>query len=421
VTVPLSGGGQPIACVHGRTDVIRSHLLPLRAAVVSAALLLTACSGGAADDKPAHPVFDVPAEQQPRQALLTTQAARTATFTQTLTFTSPSGDTVQTTTGRIDFSGGRAAGSSAWAVAEGLPEEARDVLLGVRLGTARAPVRTQVVVEPDTIRLRAGEAGYWLRYEGSFDAFGTGAAVDSLRGTESAFGGTLLEVLSGAQKVKHSSVAEGGRAYEAQLTAFNALRMFPKDLSSELAADIDPNGTATPVSLSMSTDAKGRITRAEADFSGLLDTRKDSALAETTGLRAVLRVGTFGASAPAMPAATEQTLDAAESVMPVGEMKKGGCADLTTGTRTLDMMVSVPCAQAHEARVFAHARFDAAYPGYKQAKRMAREACADAYGSAPASWTEEGVKKDHFRYTWPGEARWGVGADPVVTCFVETR
>lgn len=392
----------------------------MSAAVASAALLLTACGADGTDDKPAHPVFDVPVEQQPRQALLTTQAARTASFTQTLTFTSPSGDTVQTTSGRLDFPGGRAVGSSAWAVAEDLPEEARDVLLGVRLGAGRAPAQTRVAVEPDTIRLRAGEAGYWLRYEGAFDAFGTGAAIGALRGTESAFGGTLLEVLSGAQEVKQASAEKGGRTYRAKLTAFNALRMFPKDLGAELAADIDPHGTATPVSLSMSADAKGRVTRAEADFSGLLDT-EDSALAEVTGLRAVLKVSGFGASAPVMPADSEPTLDAKTAVMPVGEMKKGGCADLTTGTRTLDMMVSVPCAQRHEARVFAHARFDAAYPGHKEARRMARDACEDAYGAVPAAWTAEAVEKDHFGYTWPGKDRWGAGGDPVATCFVETR
>ncbi|CAM5658185.1 hypothetical protein AB0H45_32740 [Streptomyces atroolivaceus] len=400
--------------------MIRSHLLPLCAVAASASLLLTACAGGGADDKPAHPVFDVPVEQQPRQALLTTQAARTASFTQTLTFTSTSGDTVQTTSGRLDFPGGRAAGSIDWAPAEDLPEEAKDTLMGVRLGAGRAPAHTEVAVEPDTIRLRAGEAGYWLRYEGSSDAFGTGAAVDALRGSESAFGGTLLEVLSGAQKVKHSPAEKGGRTYRAQLTVFNALRLFPKDLGSELTADIDPNGTATPVSLGMSVDARGRITGAEADLSGLLD-KKDSTLDEMTGLRAVLKVGGFGASAPVMPTASERTLEAKESVVAVGEVKKGGCADLTTGTRTLDMMVSVPCAQPHDVRVFAHARFDAAYPGYKEAKRMAVEACRDGYRSAPAGWTGEGVEKGQFRYTWPDETRWGVGADPVVTCYVETQ
>ncbi|MFE8008258.1 hypothetical protein [Streptomyces sp. NPDC057418] len=410
--------------------MIRSHLLPLCAVAASATLLLTSCSGGAADDKPAHPVFDVPVGQQPRQALLATQAARTARFTQILTFTSPSGDTVQRTSGRIDFPGGRAAGSIDWTPAEDLPDEAKDALLGVRLGAGRSPARTQVAVEPDTIRLRAGEAGYWLRYEGSSDAFGTGAAVDALRGAESAFGGTLLEILSGAQKVKESPAekvkvkespaGKAGRTYLAKLTAFNALRLFPKDLGSELTANIDPNGTATPVSLSMSADAKGRVTRVEADFSGLLD-KKDSALDGMTGLRAVLTVGGFGKSAPVMPAASERTLDAKEAVTAVGEVEKGGCADLTTGTRTLDMVVSVPCAQPHEVRVFAHARFDPAYPGDKAAKRMAREACREAYGSAPAAWTREGTEKDHFWYTWPGEARWGVGADPVVTCYVETR
>lgn len=154
--VPLPRGGQPLGRFHGRTDVIRRPLLPLCAAALSATLLLTACAGGSADDKPAHPVFGAPVEQQPRQALLATQAARTASFTQTLTFSSPSGDTVQKASGRLDFAGGRAVGSIDWALAEDLPDEAKDALLGVRLGEGRSPARTRVAVEPDTIRLECG-------------------------------------------------------------------------------------------------------------------------------------------------------------------------------------------------------------------------------------------------------------------------
>ncbi|MFI1144983.1 hypothetical protein [Streptomyces sp. NPDC020780] len=413
--------------------MIRSHLHPL-CAVAAAALLLTGCSGDPADKKPAHPVFDVPTEQQPRQALLATQATRTARFTQHLTFTSPAGDTVQTSTGRVDFPGGRAVGSIGWTLAEGLPEEAKDALLGTRLGADRSPAQVRVAVEPDTIRLRAGEAGYWLSYAGASAAFGSDDAIDALRGAESAFGGTLLETVSGVQDVKEvrevkedakedakeSAAGDGGRTYRAKLTAFNALRMFSKDLRAELTSDIDPNGTATPVTLALSTDAEGRITRAEADFSALLD-RKDSALAGTTGLRAVLTLGGFGASEPAMPAPSERTLDAKKVTTAVGEVEEGECADLTTGTRILDMVVSVPCAGPHEARVFAHETFGARYPGDRKAKRMARTACDEAYGSAPAAWTAEGAKKDHYWYTWPGEDRWGVGAEPVVTCYVLTR
>ncbi|WP_069172549.1 hypothetical protein [Streptomyces griseus] len=398
----------------------RSQLHPLRAVVGAVCLLLSACTVGAADEKQAHPVFDVPVEQQPRQALLATQAARTARFTQSLTFTSPDGDTVQTSTGRVDFPGGRAAGSIAWTLAEGLPEEAKDALLGTRLGAGRSPAGVRVAVEPDTIRLRAGEAGYWLSYAGASAAFGGDDAIDVLRGAESAFGGTLLETVSGVQDVKESPAGDGGRTYRAKLTAFNALRMFSKDLRAELTSDIDPNGTATPVTLGLSADAEGRITRAEADLSALLD-RKDSALAGTTGLRAVLTLGGFGASEPAMPAPSERTLDAKKATTAVGEVAEGACADLTTGTRILDMVVSVPCAGPHEARVYAHEAFGARYPGDRKAKRMARAACDEAYGSAPAAWTAEGAKKDHYWYTWPGEGRWGVGAEPVVTCYVLTR
>ncbi|MEU1126399.1 hypothetical protein ABZ371_23240 [Streptomyces sp. NPDC005899] len=401
--------------------MIRRELPPLCAVVVAAALLLTACSGGAADGKPAHPVFDAPVGQQPRQALLATQAAGTARVTQSLTFTSAAGDTVQTSSGRVDFAGGTAVGSTGWTLPAKLPERAKDALLGTRLGEGRPPARVRSVVEPDTIRLRAGEAGYWLRYDGASAAFGSDDAIDALRGAESPLGGTLLEIVSGAQNVEESPAGKGGgRTYRARLTAFNALRMFSEDLRAELTSDIDPNGTATPVALGLSVDDEGRIVGAEADFSALLD-RKGSALAGTTGLRAELEVGGFGTSAPVLPPASERTLDAKRFTTAVGEVKDGACADLTTGTRILDLVVSVPCTGPHEARVFAHAKFGATYPGDDKAQRMAGEACGEAYASAPDAWTGEGGEKDHYWYTWPGRGRWGVGAEPVVSCFVLTR
>lgn len=307
----------------GRTDVITSRLHPLCAVAASAALLLTGCSGGAADDKPAHPVFDVPVGQQPHQALLATQAARSAAFTQTLTFSSPSGDTVQTTSGRLDFPGGRAVGSIDWAPAEKLPQQAQDTLLGTRLA-GRAPTRTRLAVDPGTIRLRAGEARYWLLYEGNSGAIAPGAAVDTLRGSEAAFGGTLLEVLSAAEDVKEAPAKKGGRVYRAELSQTYALRLFPKDLGSELAISMDANGDVPFVPLSISVDAKGRVLRAEADLSALL-ARKDSALKGMTGLRARLDLTGFGVSAPVMPAASEPALDAKKAVTKVAKVKKGVC------------------------------------------------------------------------------------------------
>ncbi|MFE7757181.1 hypothetical protein [Streptomyces sp. NPDC057429] len=399
--------------------MITSRLHPLCAVAASAALLLTGCSGGAADDKPAHPVFDVPVGQQPHQALLATQAARSAAFTQTLTFSSPSGDTVQTTSGRLDFPGSRAVGSIDWAPAEKLPQEAQDTLLGTRLA-GRAPTRTRLAVDPGTIRLRAGEARYWLLYEGNSGAIAPGAAVDTLRGSEAAFGGTLLEVLSAAEDVKEAPAKKGGRVYRAELSQTYALRLFPKDLGSELAISMDANGDVPFVPLSISVDAKGRVLRAEADLSALLG-RKDSALKGMTGLRARLDLTGFGVSAPVMPAASEPALDAKKAVTKVAKVKKGGCADLATGTRTFGMVVSLPCEQPHDIRVFGHARFDATYPGKDAAKRMAGEACDDAHDAAPSAWTRGAVKKGRFTYTWPRAGGWGAGSDPVITCYVKTR
>ncbi|MEV4966369.1 MULTISPECIES: hypothetical protein [Streptomyces] len=399
--------------------MIRSQLR-LLCAVVVPTLVLTACSGSPADQRPAHPVFDAPVGQQPRQALLETQDSRSARFTQTLTFGSPSGDTVQRSVGRVDFAEGRAAGSIEWSLAPDLPEPAKDALLGVRLGPGHAPARTRIAVDRDSVRLRAGEAGYWLTYGGTLEAFGGEASVNALRGSESAFGGTLLEIVSGAQDVEHAEDAEGGRTYEAKLTAYNALRMFSRDLQAELTSNIDPSGTDTPVTLGLAVDADGHITRAEADFTELLD-RKDSALAEMTGLHAVMTLNKQGDSPPVMPAPSEPTLDAKTAVRAVGDLKRGSCADLATGNRTVDMVVAVPCTQPHDVRVFAHARLGTEYPGDDMAQRKAGEACRRDHLAAPREWRRESADEDEYWYTWPEEDGWGVGGAATASCYIVTR
>ncbi|MFC3234485.1 septum formation family protein [Streptomyces nitrosporeus] len=404
--------------------MVRSRVSPLRVILAVSALLLTACSGGSGEkEKAAHPVFGAPLGQQPRQALLATQAEGTARFTQTLTFGSPEGDTVQKATGRVDFAGGRAAGSVEWTLAPDLPEEAKDELLGARLGPGRSPALTRLAVDPDSIRLRAGEADYWLDYAGSLEVFGGEAAINALRGTESAFGGTLLEVLSGVQDVRESTETleeKGSRAYQAELTAYNALRMFSQDLRAELTSDIDPGGTKTPVTLGIRVDAEGRVTRAEADLSALLD-RKDGALAGMTGLRAVLTVSGHGDSAPAMPAPTERTLDAKDAVTAIGDLEEGACADLTTGNRTPGTVVAVPCDRPHDVRVFAHPRLDTAYPGDEEAESAVEERCTGEYRPLPGAWKREAAEDDLFWYTWPAEKDWGVGGEPTATCYIVTR
>ncbi|MFC5070029.1 hypothetical protein ACFPN0_00010 [Kitasatospora cinereorecta] len=301
--------------------MITSRLHPLCAVAASAALLLTGCSGGAADDKPAHPVFDVPVGQQPHQALLATQAARSAAFTQTLTFSSPSGDTVQTTSGRLDFPGGRAVGSIDWAPAEKLPQEAQDTLLGTRLA-GRAPTRTRLAVDPGTIRLRAGEARYWLLYEGNSGAIAPGAAVDTLRGSEAAFGGTLLEVLSAAEDVKEAPAKKGGRVY-----GQNSARPTPCACSPRTWAQNSPypwTRTATSRSCRSASPWTPR-----AASCGRRRTSPPCSAGRTAPEghdRAARPIGPdgFRGPRPVMPAASEPALDAKKAVTKVAKVKKGG-------------------------------------------------------------------------------------------------
>ncbi|MFF3321946.1 hypothetical protein [Streptomyces sp. NPDC002889] len=402
--------------------MITRHRSPLLAAAAAACLLLTACSGGGATEKkPAHPVFDAPVQQQPRQALLTTQNAGSASFTQTLTFTSRHGDTVLTSRGRLDFPGSRASASSVWKLADGLPGSTKDALLGTTLDNNSSPTTMRVAVDASTIRIRPGRADYWLRYDES-DPWTTGS-IDSLRGSEAAFGGTLLEIVSGARDVKQSATGGGDRRYRAQVTAYNALALFAPDIRGELHSSISPTSTENPVELEITADSRGRITRAAADLSPLLG-KEGSTLHPMKRLRAVLTLNGFGASEPTAGAPAGTTLVARKAVLPIADVPRGACVDSNTGIRDTDesMVVRVACEQPHDARVLAHPGLGGGdYPGDESAERRADSACERAYDSAPSSWTREAADSGTYWLAWPSESEWGVGEDPKATCYVVSR
>ncbi|MEU0393069.1 hypothetical protein ABZ208_09880 [Streptomyces sp. NPDC006208] len=400
--------------------MIIRHRFPLLAA--GAALVLTACSGGgAAAEKPAHPVFDAPVQGQPRKALLATQKARSASFTQTLTFTSRHGGTVLTSKGRLDFPGTRASGSLAWKLPAGLPGSTKEALLGTALADRTSASTLQVAIDPSTVRIRPGTADYWLRYDDS-DPWET-SSIDGLRGSEAAFGGTLLEIVSGAGEVKWSAAADGGRRYRAQVSAFNALDMFAQDIRGELNSSISPNSTENRVALDLTTDSRGRITRAEADLTPLLR-EEDSALYPMNELRAVLTMNGYGASAAPAPAPSGRTLAAKEAVRPIADVPRGTCVDGSTGIRNPKgtMVVQVSCQQPHDARVFAHPGLGGTdHPGEEAAERQAHAACERAHDTAPSSWTRESVESGAYWLIWPTSSEWGVGQAPKATCYVMSR
>ncbi|MFJ6407463.1 hypothetical protein ACIQK9_18310 [Streptomyces hydrogenans] len=381
----------------------------LATAPAAAALLLSACtgpggSGGAAPA--AHPVFSAPPARQVLLALRHTQESGGAALRQTVTFTAGRSTAVRTVSGRVDFAGARGEASGGWRIAPGFPEEARDVLLGNLVALRTGATSERYAVDSRAVHYRAGSAAYWLRYEGDIEPLPGLDAVSVLRGTESAVGGTLLEVLSGVRpQAGGGTRPDGGRTYRADFPLAQAVDLFPTDVREELvAAPLHASSPGAPVPVTVEVDAGGRITRARADLAAVLPTEVDSALAGVTGLRVDLTLSAFGPPEPAVDATPDgRVLDAGRAVVPMYEAATGDCVDLDTGMRHRRLVTRVSCDGPHDVRITGQHTLDTAYPGPGAALELAEEACAD--------------EEPGGRLAWSGQREWQDLREGRVTCY----
>ncbi|MFE6460991.1 hypothetical protein ACFVP0_26485 [Streptomyces cinereoruber] len=394
------------------------------AALPLALLLLTACDGGGGGEKDAqpkagptrHPVFDQPLDRQVFLALRETQKAGSASFTQTVSFGSVKGTAVQTLSGRLDFAKGAGEAGVKWQVPEKHSAEVRKTLLGTTPGRAPGTVSTGFLVDRQRIHYRAASSGYWLRYDAA-DTLAAGDGTDPighLRGSESPVGGTLLEGLGGADaKARQDGPAEG-RTYRAEMPFSTGWTMFPADLRKELAAEMGTNARQAGFPLTVSVDRKGRITHGRADLSRLL--RKSGALADVTSLTMDLTLTGFGASKPAA-APTGNVRKAADAVLPMRDVKSGGCVDFDSGRRAAHVVVDVPCSGPYDARVFAQIPLR---PGTTQAETQERAdiACAVARDMAGPAWLP---KSPEIWAWWTPAHVSGPGGKDLVTCYLTTK
>ncbi|MFD7232244.1 hypothetical protein [Streptomyces sp. NPDC059881] len=392
-------------------------------ALAVASLLLTACSGsvGEVTAPPAkHPVFSLPLGEQPYQTARETQQSGSAAFHQVLTFTSKQGDAVLTTAGRLDFSGGRADGTHTWKIPNGFPATTKDFLLGATLGEGSAAASARIALTPEPVLHRSGKGDYWLRYDLD-EPIDEVDSINWLHGIESPFGGTLLEVISALHSIKGQPVAGGGRRFTAHIVPSGATgTLLPSDLRRRMRVVVPAESVGTPVPLTLTTDAKGLITQAEADLSALLK-EGDSGLPGVTALRARLVLTGHGRTKPALPPVSDTVLDAGKAVLPSHAAAAGDCVDFTTGTRRAALVVKVSCTGPHDARIYAQVTLKGAYTGEKGAKRRATDACGSAYHSARPAWTSDSVDPDEYMSVWPTEEHGDSPRQQVVTCFVLSR
>ncbi|MEU3609261.1 hypothetical protein AB0E83_28000 [Streptomyces sp. NPDC035033] len=403
------------------------------AAALAAALLLTACTGGGDGPAPAaapptkHPVFGEKLERQVFLALRRTQKeGGNARFTQTLTFESAKGRAVRTVSGRLDFAGGTGEATIRWQVPEAYSEEVKDLLLGRAPGQGHGDAAGRLHVDGQHLTYRADTSDYWLRYgRADYDtgrATGQGpGALDHLRGTEAAVGGTLLEGLSGTEAVSRSD-GTGGRTYRAEMTSTVSALLLPDTIASQLAGEDLGFGLyreKKPFPVTVTVDGRGMITHARADLSQLLG-KKGSPFRDVTAVRMELALSGIGTSKPS--AAAEGTvLPAGRTVRTVWEVEAGHCVDFTTGQQNVELVADIPCSRTHDGRVLAQVSFGgSAYPGASAAKGQARDACRRAYRRASADWTGEADEKGTYWFMWSDERSWRRDGGGRAVCYVVT-
>ncbi|MEU0083666.1 hypothetical protein [Streptomyces sp. NPDC006274] len=391
--------------------------VPLLAAVTAALLPLTGCSA-----EGPHPVFTEPLAARPEAAVRVTRDEGSASFTQTVTYGTERGDAVQTTTGRLDFTDSRGAANRSWRRPKKLPAATRGTLLGPP--PMHGPVETEAAITVDKrfVHYRPGPARYWLRYGADPGSPLDGSdEIRSLRGRAAAVGGTLLEIAGGARATAETTTLDGGRSYRAQFPLSDAWFLFPERVRAGMTQAWPAGAGASPVRMTLTVDAAGRITEAEADVSALAD-RENRALSGVTGVRIRLALSGYGSSEPEMPGPSDTVLDPAETVvaMHYGGAEPGDCLDFGTGVGFDGIAVRVDCGQPHAARVYAREPIgNLAYAPAAESDDMASDRCDRAYLRAPDRWTEEAVD-DAFWFVYTGEEDWGE-PEAALTCYVLSR
>lgn len=173
--------------------------------------------------------------------------------------------------------------------------------------------------------------------------------------------------------------------------------------------------------MTLTLDARGRITGADADLSALV-AREEGALSGLTGLRVRLTLTGHGFSKPAVPGPSDTVLNPLEDVVSLHSagVAPGDCIDFDAGAHMPGLVVRVDCEHPHDARVYAREPIgNLAYAPEAESNDMASDRCEQAHLLAPDRWTEEAVD-DMVRVLYAGKEDWGLpGAS--LTCYVLSR
>ncbi|MGW4163730.1 hypothetical protein [Streptomyces sp. NPDC004788] len=394
---------------------------------------LAACqSGGPGDAKGAAspspsgtPVFDVRLDDQLQAATKATHAAGTAGFTWTLRYGSAHGTAVDSASGVQDYIEDRAQAGRVLDIPRRFPEDAA-ADLGGRPGAK--PVRESYEIQGNQVDYRTRRGG-WLRYssQASMDVVDLYDGILQRAGETAPYGGTLAEVVRNADATKQPvKDARGNRTYELTITPQTAAPALPYNLQPTLKYFRGGERVALTVVL----DAKGRLTRATADYKPVLKAlHKDGLLKGVTSLKAEYAVAGFGSTKVGDPQEWQarKAEDAEKALTPLAKLKPGACGSADTGLAgSLDLVRAVPCGSDADLRVFGQVKIKESIEGNPTgvADKKAGERCGSRFDSAPAAWVRDarpagtyytyGAGSSSSSYTGPD-----VDIEGDYTCYVQ--
>ncbi|MEU8538839.1 hypothetical protein AB0C52_02390 [Streptomyces sp. NPDC048717] len=374
----------------GRRRVAVAALLPL--------LLVAGCgpggSGAAAESEPPKPtptpVYEVSLGGQLAAVTRATKEAGNAAFTSTLSYGSARGTAVDRSTGTQDYTANTARVERVFKVPRTFPGQAAADMFGSRSGGPA--VRETYAIHGSEVDFRTRQ-GDWLRYSSRGPKELTDLMDGLLQraGDAAPYGGTLAELVRISREEEQPvKGADGSRTYKLGVPPSTARYGLPISVGNMLVGSTDSH----TVDLTVVADDKGRLLKATADYTPVLDVLRKAGMPRAiTSVKAEYVLTGHGATkVPAAGDRDGKTEDAAKVLRPLAETKPGACGSTDTGLDDVELIRAVACGAHADLRVFGQLKFKESIEGddgFAFAEKRSSDLCGRKFGAAPSAWVRD--------------------------------
>ncbi|MEU8890588.1 hypothetical protein [Streptomyces sp. NPDC048442] len=357
-------------------------------------------TGQSAAQPPAgpHPLFKKQVRDQVSAAHSVTEKTGSAHFVSTLVYGSAKGDIVQRDEGDQDYTTQSASAEHTFLMPAAHPAS----LLEDLNEDTRKSRQSLIVADGDV--LHHTSSGRWLRYSSAAGSEFAKKADEMLShsGEAAPYRTPLSDILAELSAENAPKVQpDGTRRYTEKINRQSVGQLLPDALRAAIWQE-NKDGPTTQAPLTVDVDAKGRVTRIEANLDGVLPVLKKNAASHLPGvrtLRAQYTLTHFGRAIPA-PAPVGATVDDAEKLLvALQDMKPGTCADSKdTGMKVKQLARPVDCGKRHDLRVFGQVAIDEPADGdeEQQADSIAMDECGRKYDSMPAGWRSDTIDNGYY-------------------------